>query len=432
MSEPSQNPLVKLWRSKIDALKRWRARMHARAVLHTAKSAFPKAHSRVKAFKGLKSIDANTSHDALARVIHCESEVALLQAKEEGETLFFFVPFSFFGFISLFIVPFAILKWFGVWYGLLLSIGFWYLSLVGSSLFGLIISAPLFIIPLRGRRANNFGAFWFVFSLFSCGLALYNILSHTHSHDVQWYIVLAASSLSQFFVYIAGSLLGMAADWVAKAAVGLRRLANAADSKFVDKILSALEIVHHADRSWTSLSTKNALMRELEEAATIAKQALPRALRTGDEDTDVWLRKRCNEIAASLRAKKTWVCMPKSDTRDRIAESLTRCFLNAVTGTWDGVETAEEPPLTRQDIKLRVRAMFVGLVEALLPAAVYFGAQRLGHLPQGPLSDYLGVGVFLWALIVILLAIDPKFGEKVETLGKVVSLAPGRSKKKEE
>jgi hypothetical protein len=166
------------------------------------------------------------------------------------------VPLCFFGFISFFIVPFAILKWFGVWYGWLLFIGFWYLSLLGFCLFVLIILSPLFIIPLRGRRANNVGTFW----------------------------------------------------------VGVRRLANAADSKFVDKILSALEIVHHADGSWTSLSTKNALMRELEEAATIAKQALPRALRTGDGDTDVWLRKRCNEIAASLRAKKTWVCMPKSDT----------------------------------------------------------------------------------------------------------------------
>jgi hypothetical protein len=118
--------------------------------------------------------------------------------------------------------------------------------------------------------------------------------------------------------------------------------------------------------------------------------------------------------------------------RDRLEESLRRCFLNAVTGTWDGVETAEEPPLSRQDIKLRLGAMFVSLVEALLPAAVYFGARQLGYLPQGPLSDYVGLGVFLWALIVILLAIDPKFGEKVETVGKVVSLAPGRSKKKEE
>jgi hypothetical protein len=197
-------------------------------------------------------------------------------------------------------------------------------------------------------------------------------------------------------------------------------------------MLVSLPFVADQGREWGSLESKNVVMRALETAARIASEQLPRGLRTGDRDTNVWLIHRCNAIAASLRAKKMWVLMPKPDTRDRLEESLVACFVNSLTGDWDGVETAEEPLPVREGIGLRIRRWVLGILEALLPGALYLGAQRLGFLPAGSLSSYLGLGTVIWAVVVILSTLDPKFGEKIDAVHKTSSFIPGLGKKKDE
>jgi hypothetical protein len=48
------------------------------------------------------------------------------------------------------------------------------------------------------------------------------------------------------------------------------------------------------------------------------------------------------------------------------------------------------------------------------------------------LSAYLGFGVVIWAIIVILLTLDPRFNEKIEAVQRFISGIPGIPKKKED
>jgi hypothetical protein len=298
----------------------------------------------------------------------------------------------------------------------------WFGSFFAFAAIFLVIAGPLVYSnnrPVGARAYFRFRLFWFLFGLSTCGFALYNILRQPDLAHAPQYLIVAVSAIVQILFYVVASILFVAVPGTALAA---RRVMHAPDARLVDNILIALKIVCRTDALWTNFDSKTRLMTALESAAKTASEGLPRALRTGDPYTERWLRKRCYEIAASLRAKKTWVCMPKFDTREQLEAKLVKCFIDAASGNWDGLETAELPQFPPQDIKVRLGALLVGLVEALLPAAGYFGAQWLVHRPQGPLSDYLAVGVFLWALIVILSGLDPRFGEKVETVVKVVSL----------
>jgi hypothetical protein len=291
----------------------------------------------------------------------------------------------------------------------------------------------IFFVSSPAKRVFTFiMLFWFLFGLASCGFVLYLLYFHLGSRPFPWYLVVVVSSIVQFFVYVAGAALIFLIAYGISRVIGSRRARVAPDALFVDRILAALEIVARTDGSWTHLGSKSELMRALEDAARIAGENLPRALRTADPYTDAWLRSRCDEIAASLRAKKTWVCMPKSDTREQLEQSLTNWFVDAASGNWDYLETAERPHPSRKIAKFSVYNFFLGVFVASLPAAVYRGAQTIELLTPGLLSNYLGFGVVLWAIIAILVGVDPRLGEKVEAVRKLASVVPGLSKKSEE
>jgi len=262
------------------------------------------------------------------------------------------------------------------------------------------------------------------------GFAFYRINIHLGSNPLPVFVLILLSAIAQMLIYyfvIALVFLILRSVGVATSSILRKRIP---DAIFVDQLLQALETASMPDRLWGELSTRDRLMRQLEEAARIVDEEMPRALRPFDSYTDSWERTRFGEIAASLRAKKQWVCMPKSDTRDRLQEALTTCFVDAAFGRWDGLETAENRPKGRE-ILLRGRIFLQGIIVALSPAALLFVARHLGYFIDEQFSRYLDVSVVLWAVIGILFVIDPRFSEKVEAAQKLGSFIPGLSKKKE-
>ena len=401
--------------------KRWRLR----GFLRIAERALPIAHGRIRAFKQINCIDEKTRGNLLHRLGRCEARVAVLQTKDRfvNERVMWLLGGAML--LAVASSPLAILKWLGVSYGWLPTIGIWISSWFGMTLIYLIIAAPLMLfelVSLRGRAFTIISLFWFAFGLFTCVFTLYAILSSPRWSERPWYLILSVSSIVQTFLLVA--LMGAfeIVQRVTRIAFTTGLRTHAADAIFVDNILSALEVVDLKDTSRPSLLAKNALLKNLEDAAKIVSEGLPQVLRAGDLDTDTWLRNRCNAIAASLRAKKTWVCMPRSDTWKRLQDNLSRCLVDATLGNWDDLESAEQRLVSRQDIKVRVRTVVLGVIEALIPAGIYVGAQLVGFLKPGQLTDYLGFGVFLWAVIVILTALDPRFSEKLEAVQKVLSL----------
>jgi len=180
-----------------------------------------------------------------------------------------------------------------------------------------------------------------------------------HLSEPQLLLAIAISSLTQALLMIAGLMAGLVVIVAMMRAIVAQKEVRASDSLFIDNILRALVIVCRADLSWMQLSSKNELLWELEKAARTISETYPRALTTADPSTGAWLKNRCNGIAASLRAKKMWVCIPKSDTREQLEKSLAKCFFEAVSGNWDSIETAE-------NVKLRAKKSSKGRVQLSL------------------------------------------------------------------
>ena len=334
--------------------------------------------------------------------------------------------------LIILVVPYAISIWNSTWFGWFAFIGIFYASLVLFVTILLLLLGPLWIFSLFGMgRASAFlGLFCGVLGIVACGYAFYSIRFHYGSNTLPWPILISLSALAQILILIFGLLTLLLIVLPAGRVMSSFQRRRIPDAMFVDSLLRALETATMPDRLWGELMTRNNLMRELEEAARIADEKMPLALQPFDTFTDSWQRNRFGEIAASLRAKKQWVCMPKADTRDRLLEALTTFFVDAAFGRWDRLETAQRMTKKRE-VFLKGLTFVQGIVVAFLPAALLYGARHFGFLVGGQIDKYLDVGVILWAILGILFVVDPRLGEKVETAKTLRSLVPGLSQKKE-
>jgi hypothetical protein len=418
----------------IHELRNWPQKSRNRRIRRMARVAIPIARRRIQAFRKLATISPEERRALVPRMIQYEGRLALIRAKETAMEESVSTPLIWFMMVIIIIMPYAISSWNSTWFGWLAFIGISYASLALFVTILLLLVSPLLIFSLFGMgRASAFiGLFCGVLGILACGYAFYSIRIHYGSNTLPWPILIFLSALAQILIFIfcwlAGLLLiFLPSRWVMSSFQGKR----IPDAMFVDSLLRALETATMPDRLWGELITRNRLMRRLEEAARIADEKMPVALKSFDPFTDSWQRNRFGEIAASLRAKKQWVCMPKPDTRDRLLEALTSFFVDAAFGRWDRLETAQRMTRKRTAL-LRSLTVVQGIVLAFLPAALLYGAKHFRVLIDSEIDKYLEVGVILWAILGILFVMDPRLAEKVETAKTLRSLVPGLVQKKED
>ena len=136
-----------------------------------------------------------------------------------------------------------------------------------------------------------------------------------------------------------------------------------------------------------------------------------------------WLARRAAGWAEALRHAQRQLVASLPDGQAKLEAFLIheiRCLANCDLGA---LSWREPPPPLPQRTVVKRRAISVGrtILVAGLPLAVILTAQQFLHASPG-LFDWARITTGIWALLYVLLSIDPAIRDKIETAQQIASL----------
>lgn len=169
------------------------------------------------------------------------------------------------------------------------------------------------------------------------------------------------------------------------------------------------------------------ISNRLDRVAALIGKGLLGQFQTHDPITQTWLDQRVRRIANAFREKRKWLITPKADTIAHLQSALAASIGALLSGAWDELELADDPVITRRALVVMVVAAVRAVILAALPLAVFLAARRLALLPDlsREMSSYIEMGLFVWAVVSLLLIVDPAFKEKIDVVNRVKSLVKG-------
>ncbi len=227
-----------------------------------------------------------------------------------------------------------------------------------------------------------------------------------------------------FWVVLATLAIGLA---VLGFAIGLYKLRRCPDSVLVHKLFWILMAVEKYPDEWQDLKFKQVNFLEGLETAAVALARIPRGLHCGDARTDTWLVEEFQKKAAFLRYMKTWVLTPMADTRDVFMNCIARDLTYAADGTWDALAKVQDEKVLASYLRPRDSGNWRSLVSGLLrrvydlatglvPLGGILALQQTAFAIEKSVADYLTVGATIWAVVRVLLTIDPQFVQTLNTI----------------
>jgi hypothetical protein len=163
-------------------------------------------------------------------------------------------------------------------------------------------------------------------------------------------------------------------------------------------------------------------MSRLENAATTMEKRLPAVLLPADRATAGWAGERAKGAATALRRLKRQIAAPVGNW-ERLIAVLHVEVVAVATGDL-GKLRWERPPSPATVRRSRWQTGFLVLKTVVLsaaPLAVVIAAQPLLDLGAEPLRWAKIVGL-AWAVLYLLLAVDPTLRDKIETAQSVGNL----------
>jgi hypothetical protein len=135
------------------------------------------------------------------------------------------------------------------------------------------------------------------------------------------------------------------------------------------------------------------------------------------------------QMAAAQRGLKSWVLMPKPDTREQFIARIVDTFVHAATGEWDALARSEDEPQTqRERWRIKATAVAKAIVIALLPLLILWGVQQSPLKIPELVAGYATIGVLLWMVLTLLTSLDASLHTKVSVMEKVAQSVPFLSK----
>jgi hypothetical protein len=165
---------------------------------------------------------------------------------------------------------------------------------------------------------------------------------------------------------------------------------------------------------WDDLRARSAILQSLEEAADAVEHGLTVLLKAGDDHTQDWLIVETRKRAAAIRMLKRPVCLPGTQSRIAVLRHCENTLRLALNGNLLDLPTQELVAEARRPEPLLIRARQIAqrLVTALVPLLVLIAVDIAGAPLEPPGSTYLWTAAIAWALIGIILVLDPAAREK--------------------
>jgi hypothetical protein len=216
------------------------------------------------------------------------------------------------------------------------------------------------------------------------------------------------------------------------------------DALLAATLFGAVRSLEFGPDRWPEPEFRAGIARELGAASAIARSFLFTKFDAADLETRLWQRRQANRIADGLAQKQRWLVTPKPDTYDFLLGALSRCLVAVLGGNWDelarsdALETVEaEDAASRLGVSRGRRALVMLLrglqtiaVAALPAAALWMARSRdlLAHV-DARMLDYVEIGVFVWAVLILAFMLDPHLKEKISSAKEVISLMNPLSKR---
>ncbi|MBM0255900.1 hypothetical protein [Micromonospora sp. 4G55] len=170
---------------------------------------------------------------------------------------------------------------------------------------------------------------------------------------------------------------------------------------------------------------RRAIAGRLNALADVLEHGFAAALRLPSVESDAVLRERLRRLAAGIRAHQVAVAMPEVDTPADLRRLLLACLGAICTGRIGSlIGLTDAPPPRRRALVLLawLRSMLRSTAIALVPLALVVALTQRGILRDDALARSATVAAFLWALTVLLMALDPQLTARIQMVRELTSI----------
>jgi hypothetical protein len=158
---------------------------------------------------------------------------------------------------------------------------------------------------------------------------------------------------------------------------------------------------------------------------TVASEvgALCRDLEVLDTEQRRVVASRFSQAAEAVREKALWVALPKPDTQAVLRKFVVDLGAVVLLGTYDGLPTVSDTAgrLGRRRLR-RVFTTVRSLVIAAVPLGVLLGMRLLALPIPGSIGPTATLVAALWAIVSLLMLIDPAIRERIDVAKNISSL----------
>jgi hypothetical protein len=204
--------------------------------------------------------------------------------------------------------------------------------------------------------------------------------------------------------------------------VRIATMANAGGHAWADDVAFRSQMVENFDR-----------------AAKIVQFDLFSSFTKARGPSSLWRQRQAQSIAAALAEKQTWIMAPIASTREDILAFCRNAAIALLSGNWGNLPTADivgdnsDHASMLSKLWTATLSYARNLLLAAAPALLFLTARRMDWITglSPDILSYIQVAVFAWAVVSLLLMLDPQAKEKIVALKDAATLLSPSRKSKE-
>jgi tetratricopeptide (TPR) repeat protein len=159
----------------------------------------------------------------------------------------------------------------------------------------------------------------------------------------------------------------------------------------------------------------------IERASEAARWFLRSLEQTGDRRTNAWLARQGDGVASAMRELKMWLLTPGEETRQALRERVSRDLVAITEGRWRDLPWTDPTPINVRTRRVAALALLRNAVVGFLPVVVLTALEATNTIRlSGSASNQATFAVVVWAVITILIAVDPGVQEKLAAVRSVL------------
>jgi len=181
------------------------------------------------------------------------------------------------------------------------------------------------------------------------------------------------------------SLMGLILFAVAIILNGEAYRRRAPDAALISLFISLIRKVEKAPNQWLLLGFRKDCIRMLESAAAYMERDVRRSLQPRDALRDGWARGQYAEIAEAIRDLKTWLLLPKAETKDAFLCRIAATLTHIADGDWDALDRKKpDPEAVGKLWHIRLLSFVSPVAVTILIELIAFSLKHIGiSVPEG-------------------------------------------------